>query len=86
MIKIWSHDTLSVIADIVLNNTLTSASFLNHSADIVFGFLNNLYSVEFVKCKYCRPLIHSKSNVKSLLIKNVLYKTVYLQKFSRCSS
>lgn len=52
MIKIWTADDQCVIADVSLNKTLTCAAFLNSSADIVFSFANNIYSVAFKTCKY----------------------------------
>lgn len=51
MIKIWSAEEQRVIADVSLNKTLTCAAFLNSSADIVFSFANNIYSVAFKTCK-----------------------------------
>ena len=51
MIKVWSAEEQRVIADVSLNKTLTCAAFLNSSADIVFSFANNIYSVAFKACK-----------------------------------
>ncbi|KAF6029325.1 hypothetical protein EB796_012367 [Bugula neritina] len=45
VIKIWSVRDQCVIADVTLDNTLSCACFLNSTGDLVFGFLNNLYSI-----------------------------------------
>ena len=50
-IKLWSARDECVIADVTLDETLSCAAFLNSSADIVFGFANNLYSISIETCK-----------------------------------
>jgi len=71
VIKIWSVRDQCVIADVTLDNTLSCACFLNSTGDLVFGFLNNLYSISLNSCKFTeKEIIHdvySKKLYVSLL-------------------